>query len=87
MAPEKGAEQPLDTWARYRNNINDWYREMKSYGLNEDDINWLSNHSAITNGICESQEGLMSLLQEERHLQRMQGIYFSIPHAIFHISG
>ena len=66
MAPEKGAEQPLDTWARYRNNINDWYREMESYGLNEDDINWLSNHSAITNGICESQEGLMSLLQEER---------------------
>ena len=66
MAPEKGAEQPLDTWAKYRNNINDWYREMESYGLNEDDINWLSNHSAITNGICESQEGLMSLLQEER---------------------
>ena len=66
MAPEKGAEQPLDSWARYRSNINDWYREMKNYGLSENDINWLSNHSAITNGICESQEGLMSLLQEEK---------------------
>lgn len=66
MAPEKGAEQPLDTWARYRMDINEWYREMRQYGLNEEQIEWLSNNSAITNGICECQEGMMSLLQDER---------------------
>ena len=66
MAPEKGAEQPLNMWARYRLNINQWIQEMRDYGLSEDEIQWLSHHSAITNGICESQEGLMSLVQEDR---------------------
>lgn len=66
MAPEKGAEQPLEMWARYRKNPNAWIREMKAYGLSEENILWLSNHSAITDGICESQEGLMSLVQEPR---------------------
>ena len=66
MAPEKGAEQPLDTWGKYRENIDIWHAEMRQYGLSEEEINWLSNHSAITDGICESQEGLMQLVQEER---------------------
>ena len=66
MAPDKGAEQPLETWAKYRKNINLWYREMQNYGLTQEEINWLSHHSAITDGICESQEGLMSLVQEPR---------------------
>lgn len=66
MAPEKGAEQPLDMWARYRSDISQWIKEMREYGLSEEEIEWLSNHDAITDGICESQEGLMSLVQEER---------------------
>ena len=66
MAPEKGAEQPLEMWARYRTDIRQWLNEMRAYGLTDDEIKWLSEHSAITNGICESQEGLMSLVQEER---------------------
>ena len=66
MASEKGAEQPLNMWARYRQNINQWYKEMRQYGLTEEEIKWLSHHSAVTDGICESQEGLMSLVQEER---------------------
>lgn len=65
MAPEKGAEQPLDMWARYREDIEEWYEEMKAYGLSSDQIEWLKNNSAIIDGVCESQEGLMSLLQEE----------------------
>ena len=65
MAPEKGAEQPLDMWARYRENINEWYAEMKAYGLTPEQIDWLKNNSAIIDGVCESQEGLMSLLQEK----------------------
>lgn len=66
MAPEKGAEQPLDMWARYRQNINNWYAEMRQYGLTEEQIEWLGHHPAIHDGICESQEGLMSLVQEDR---------------------
>lgn len=66
MATEKGGEMPLNMWGRYRSNINQWINEMRRFGLSEDEIEWLSNHSAITDGICESQEGLMSLVQEER---------------------
>lgn len=66
MAPEKGAEMPLETWAKYRKNINLWLEEMREYGLTEDEVDWLSHHSAITDGICESQEGMMSLVREER---------------------
>ena len=66
MASEPGAEQPLNMWARYRSNINEWYDEMRRYGLHEEDIKWLAHHPAIHDGICESQEGLMSLVQEEK---------------------
>ena len=66
MAPEKGAEQPLDMWARYRSNIIEWEREMRAYGLSQVNIDWLMSHNAITDGICESQEGMMQLLQEEQ---------------------
>ena len=66
MAPDKDSEQPLETWAKYRKDINLWIKEMRDYGLSEEEIQWLSSHSAITEGICESQEGLMSLVQEER---------------------
>ena len=65
MAPEKGAEQPLDMWARYRHDISGWIEEMERYGLSSEQIQWLRAHNAITNGICESQEGMMSLLQDE----------------------
>lgn len=66
MASEKGAEQPLNMWVRYRKNINQWYSEMRQYGLTEEEINWLSNYPDITQGIAESQECLMKLVQEEK---------------------
>ena len=66
MAPDPGAEQPLNMWARYRKNINDWLEEMHNYGLSSEQIEWLRHNNAITDGICESQEGLMSLIQDER---------------------
>ncbi len=66
MAPEKGAEQPLEMWARYRQDITQWYQEMADFGLTKEEIDWLAHHKAITDGICESQEGLMSLVQEPR---------------------
>lgn len=66
MAQDKESDTPLVTWAKYRQNINLWKQEMIKYGLSAEEIHWLMNHSAITDGICESQEGLMSLVQEER---------------------
>lgn len=66
MASEKGAEQPLDMWARYRADITQWYNEMRSFGLQEEDVQWLAHHPAITQGMCESQESAMILVQEPK---------------------
>lgn len=66
MNTDKDGEQPLNMWVRYRKNPQMWLREMQNYGLTAEEINWLSHHPSITDGICESQEGLMALVQEDR---------------------
>lgn len=63
MAQEKGAEQPLNKFARFKENINLWYNEMKQYGLTEKEIKVLEPIVKISYGICESQEKFMELVQ------------------------
>ena len=63
MAPEKGAEQPLNKFARFKNNIDLWYQEMKKYGLTEEEMKILEPVVKISYGICESQEKFMQLVQ------------------------
>lgn len=66
MAPERGAEIPLDTWVRHRLHPDDWIMEMKSYGLSDEEIEWLKGQPGIVDGMCVTQEGMMMLVQEER---------------------
>lgn len=63
MAPEKGAEQPLNKFARFKDSIDLWYQEMKNYGLTEDEMKILEPVVKISYGICESQEKFMQLVQ------------------------
>ena len=63
MAQEKGAEQPLNKFARFKADIRQWYREMEQYGLTNEEIKILEPHLLPSNGICESQEGFMQLVQ------------------------
>ena len=63
MAQEKGAEQPLNKFARFKADIKQWYREMEQYGLTSDEVKILEPHLLPSNGICESQEGFMQLVQ------------------------
>lgn len=63
MAPEKGAEQPLHKFARFKHNIQDWYDEMDNYGLTKEEQKILEPILLTSNGICESQEGFMQLVQ------------------------
>jgi DNA polymerase III subunit alpha len=59
-------EQPLDKFIRFKNDISQWYQEMKDNGLNEEEIEVLKKHLLVTNGICDSQEGLMMLIMDEK---------------------
>ena len=63
MAQEKGAEQPLNKFARFKADIDLWYDEMTRYGLTEDEMKILEPIVKLSYGICESQEGFMQLVQ------------------------
>lgn len=62
MAQEKGAETPLNKYARFKEDISLWYEEMDSYGLTKDEQKLLEPHLLGSYGICESQEGFMRLI-------------------------
>ena len=63
MAQEKNAEQPLNKYARFKENIDLWYDEMNRYGLTADEMKLLEPLLKSSYGICESQEKFMSLVQ------------------------
>lgn len=63
MAPEKGAEQPLNKYARFKDNIELWYREMEAYGLTKKEQELLEPVLKLSYGISESQEKFMTLVQ------------------------
>ena len=59
-------EQPMDKYIRYKNDINEWYRDMEDYGLTEDEIMLVRKHLDKDNGVCSSQEGMMLLTMDEK---------------------
>ena len=63
MAQEKGAEQPLNKFARFKNDIQLWYEEMDSYGLTKEEQKLLEPVVKLSYGISESQEKFMQLVQ------------------------
>ena len=63
MAQEKGAEQPLNKFARFKEDISLWYKEMSDYGLTKEEQKVLEPIVKLSYGICESQEGFMQLVQ------------------------
>lgn len=63
MAQEKNAEQPLNKYARFKEDITLWYDEMDKYGLTEEEMKLLEPLLKSSYGICESQEKFMSLVQ------------------------
>ncbi len=63
MAQDKNAEQPLNKFARFKKDINEWYKEMELYGLTKAEQQILEPILLPSSGLCESQEGFMSLVQ------------------------
>ena len=63
MATEKGAESPLDKYARFRNDPSAWDREMRSMGLTEKDREIMHRELDISDGMSITQEQFMQLVQ------------------------
>lgn len=63
MAQEKGGEMPLNKYARFKDNIELWYDEMRNFGLKPSEMEILEPIIKGSYGICESQEAFMQLVQ------------------------
>lgn len=63
MAQEKGAETPLEKFARFKKDISLWYKEMDLYGLTREEQKILEPIVKISYGLCISQEAFMQLVQ------------------------
>jgi DNA polymerase-3 subunit alpha len=66
MAQDKGSEQPLDKYVRYKNNITEWYDTMKEYGLTDEEVSIMENHLNHVSGMATMQEEVMRLVMDER---------------------
>ena len=59
-------EQPVDKFVRYKKNINEWYDDMRSYGLNKKEIDLMKEHLLERNGIMDTQEAIMLAVMDKR---------------------
>ena len=61
-----GNETPVETFAKYKKNIQLWYDEMNSYNLNEDEIKLMEEYLLSISGVAETQEIAMRFALDER---------------------
>lgn len=63
MAQDKKSEAPLNKFARFKNNIDLWHKEMSDYGLTQQEQDVLKPLLEISSGLCVLQEQFMMLVQ------------------------
>jgi len=63
MATEKGAESPLDKYARFRENPKAWDKEMFLMGLTDEERAIMHRELDISDGMSITQEQFMQLVQ------------------------
>ena len=63
---EEGAEQPIDTYIRYKEDINNWYDCMRNeYHLTENEIKILEKYLLPVYGVGDTQEIVMEISMDE----------------------
>lgn len=65
MPDEAGSESPIDKYVRFKKNIKLWYKEMKDFGLTEQEQKTLEPYFLSSYGVPPSQEQLMRMLMDE----------------------
>lgn len=59
-------EQPIDRYIRFKKDINLWYKEMRDFGLSEDNIKTLEPHLLHLYGVADTQEAAMKLSMDPK---------------------
>ena len=65
LMPEQGDESPIDIYIKYKDDISLWYKEMRDYGLSEEEIKVLEPYLLPVYGVAETQEVVMRLSMDE----------------------
>ena len=59
-------ELPLEVYAKYKSNINEWYKELYNYNLTPEEIKTLEKHLLKLSGVADSQESVMMLVMDPK---------------------
>lgn len=66
MVSGEGAEQPIDTYIKYKENIDEWYKCMREkYHLTENEISILEKYLLPVYGVGDTQEIVMEISMDE----------------------
>lgn len=66
MAQDSTSDLPLDVYARQKNDLGIWYREMQNYGLKREEIEVLEPYLRPLYGVADSQEVAMQLTMDPK---------------------
>lgn len=62
---EHGKESPIDSFIRFKNNIDEWYDELHNAKLLPEEIKTVEKHLLSLNGVADTQESIMLLSMDE----------------------
>ena len=66
MIAGDNAEQPIDTYVRYKNDINEWYKCMREdYHLTDEEVSTMEKYLLEFHGIGATQEDVMVISMDE----------------------
>lgn len=56
----------MQRFAKYQKDINNWYKDMDNYGLDEQEQEIFKDYLSSSRGLCDSQEKIMLLVMDKR---------------------
>lgn len=62
----KEVELPINVYVKHKKDINIWFEDMKTFGLNEDEIEILKKHLLKSYGVAPTQESIMKLSMDKK---------------------
>src|SRR5699024_12283366 len=61
----ENGDQPVDKFVRCKNDIDEWYNDMREYGLNNKEISLMEKHLLSRTGIMDTQELIMNTIIDQ----------------------
>lgn len=66
LMSDEDQELPLDTYVKHKNDIREWYKEMRFAGLKDDEVEVLEKYIKVLSGVADSQESVMLLTMDPK---------------------